>query len=275
MRASMPSHSEGGGSGVSSRPAASTMARISSYARAQPWQVRRCPRTAPARGSSSSPSSRRETSASMSRHASLIAPAFTAGAISLEREKQTLDMLVSTPMRPGGIVVGKLLSALAFVVLMIVAAIPISALVLMYGGAINLGAALNASGAAGWLAASTIGGIPHSGPVIVLVLSATTILLSEAMNSSAVIALLTPVTIGLAEHAGVDPLVMVPAIAIPAGLGFMLPIATPANAMAYSSGYLSVRDLLVPSIVMIVGSLIVFNLVANWYWPLIGLSLQP
>lgn len=67
--------------------------------------------------------------------ASLIAPAFTAGAISLEREKQTLDMLVSTPMRPGGIVVGKLLSALAFVVLMIVAAIPISALVLMYGGA--------------------------------------------------------------------------------------------------------------------------------------------
>ncbi len=65
----------------------------------------------------------------------LIAPAFTAGTISLEREKQTLDLLVTTPMRPGGIVVGKLLAALAFVGLMIVAALPISALVLMYGGA--------------------------------------------------------------------------------------------------------------------------------------------
>lgn len=64
-----------------------------------------------------------------------IAPALTAGAISLEREKQTLDMLVATPMRPGAIVVGKLLSALAFVVLMILAGIPVSALVLMYGGA--------------------------------------------------------------------------------------------------------------------------------------------
>jgi ABC-2 type transport system permease protein len=64
-----------------------------------------------------------------------IAPAFTAGTISLEREKQTLDLLVTTPMRPGGIVVGKLLAALAFVGLMIVAALPISALVLMYGGA--------------------------------------------------------------------------------------------------------------------------------------------
>jgi ABC-2 type transport system permease protein len=64
-----------------------------------------------------------------------IAPALTAGAISLEREKQTLDLLIATPLRPGGIVVGKLLSALAFVVLMILAGIPVSALVLMYGGA--------------------------------------------------------------------------------------------------------------------------------------------
>lgn len=64
-----------------------------------------------------------------------IAPAATAGQISLEREKQTLDLLISTPMRPGAIVVGKLAAALAYVVLMIVAAVPITAIVLMYGGA--------------------------------------------------------------------------------------------------------------------------------------------
>lgn len=66
---------------------------------------------------------------------SVIAPAFTAGQISLEREKQTLDLLVTTPLRPGAIVIGKLATALAFVVLMILAAIPITAIVLMYGGA--------------------------------------------------------------------------------------------------------------------------------------------
>jgi ABC-type transport system involved in multi-copper enzyme maturation permease subunit len=65
---------------------------------------------------------------------SVIAPAFTAGQISLEREKQTLDLLVSTPLRPGAIVIGKLATALAFVVLMIVAAVPINAIVLMYSG---------------------------------------------------------------------------------------------------------------------------------------------
>ena len=64
-----------------------------------------------------------------------MAPAFTAGAISLEREKQTLDLLISTPLRPGAIVVGKLIAALSFVFLVIVAAIPLTAIVLMYGGA--------------------------------------------------------------------------------------------------------------------------------------------
>jgi ABC-type transport system involved in multi-copper enzyme maturation permease subunit len=64
-----------------------------------------------------------------------LAPAFTTGTISLEREKATLDLLITTPMRPGAIVIGKLLSALAFVLLMILAAVPVSALVLMYGGA--------------------------------------------------------------------------------------------------------------------------------------------
>jgi ABC-2 type transport system permease protein len=64
----------------------------------------------------------------------VLAPAFTTGAISLEREKATLDLLITTPLRPGAIVVGKLFSALAFVLLMILAGIPVSALVLMYGG---------------------------------------------------------------------------------------------------------------------------------------------
>ena len=65
----------------------------------------------------------------------VIAPAFTAGQISLEREKQTLDLLMTTPLHPGAIVLGKLATALAFVVLLVVAAVPITAIVLMYGGA--------------------------------------------------------------------------------------------------------------------------------------------
>lgn len=63
-----------------------------------------------------------------------LAPAATAGAISLEREKQTLDLLTATPVSTLGIVLGKLASALAFVVVLIVASIPLTAVVFVFGG---------------------------------------------------------------------------------------------------------------------------------------------
>jgi ABC-2 type transport system permease protein len=64
----------------------------------------------------------------------LLAPAYTASAISLEREKQTLDLLAVTPISSLAIVLGKLLSALTFVVLLIVSSIPLTAIVFVFGG---------------------------------------------------------------------------------------------------------------------------------------------
>ena len=63
-----------------------------------------------------------------------LAPAMTAGAISLEREKQTLDMLATTPISSLAIVMGKLLSALTYVFILIVASIPLTAMVFVFGG---------------------------------------------------------------------------------------------------------------------------------------------
>jgi ABC-2 type transport system permease protein len=63
-----------------------------------------------------------------------LAPAFTAGAISLEREKQTLDMLAATPVSSLSIVIGKLLSALTYLFILIFASIPLTALVFVFGG---------------------------------------------------------------------------------------------------------------------------------------------
>jgi ABC-type transport system involved in multi-copper enzyme maturation permease subunit len=63
-----------------------------------------------------------------------LAPAFTAGAISMEREKQTLDMLAATPISSLAIVIGKLFSALTYVFILIVASIPLTAMVFVFGG---------------------------------------------------------------------------------------------------------------------------------------------
>ncbi len=63
----------------------------------------------------------------------VLAPAFTTGAISLEREKQTLDLLVTTPLSTLGMVIGKLFSALIYVFLLIIASIPFASLVFVFG----------------------------------------------------------------------------------------------------------------------------------------------
>jgi ABC-type transport system involved in multi-copper enzyme maturation permease subunit len=63
----------------------------------------------------------------------VLAPAFTTGAISMEREKQTLDLLVTTPLSTLGMVVGKLISALSYVFLLIIASIPLASLVFVFG----------------------------------------------------------------------------------------------------------------------------------------------
>jgi ABC-type transport system involved in multi-copper enzyme maturation permease subunit len=64
----------------------------------------------------------------------VLSPASTAGAISGEREHQTLDLLAVTPISSLAIVLGKLLSALAWVFVLILASIPITGLVFIFGG---------------------------------------------------------------------------------------------------------------------------------------------
>jgi sodium-dependent dicarboxylate transporter 2/3/5 len=146
---------------------------------------------------------------------------------------------------------------------------------LMYGGAIALGAALNRSGAAAWMAQGLVAQWGTNPTALLLMLSAIGIILTELMSNSAVVAFLLPVAFGIAQSMGIDPRVMAPAVALPAGLGFTLPVGTPANAIAYSSGYLRVRDMLVPGVLLSCSAWAAFNLAALYWWPLLGLSLTP
>ena len=146
---------------------------------------------------------------------------------------------------------------------------------LMYGGAIALGSALNRSGASAWIASITVSRWAHSPAAVIAIISAIGILLTEAMSHSAVVALLMPVSLGIAQQFGIDPRIMAPAVALPSGLAFTLPVGTPGNAIAYSSGYLRLRDMLIPGFVLVAVAWVAFNLVALYYWPLIGLSLTP
>jgi ABC-type transport system involved in multi-copper enzyme maturation permease subunit len=66
--------------------------------------------------------------------ASLMSPSFAAGAITGEKERKSYEMLLASPLRPGAIVLGKLLASLAHLLLLIVASLPIVMLCLPLGG---------------------------------------------------------------------------------------------------------------------------------------------
>jgi ABC-type transport system involved in multi-copper enzyme maturation permease subunit len=64
----------------------------------------------------------------------LLAPIFTAGAITQEKDSQTYDILLSTPLTNGQIVLGSLLSRLFFVIALLVSGIPIFSITQIFGG---------------------------------------------------------------------------------------------------------------------------------------------
>lgn len=63
-----------------------------------------------------------------------IVPASTAGAIAGEREKQTLDILLSTRITPLHIVVGKLAASISMVILLVISSMPVLSVVFSIGG---------------------------------------------------------------------------------------------------------------------------------------------
>jgi ABC-type transport system involved in multi-copper enzyme maturation permease subunit len=66
--------------------------------------------------------------------ASLMTPSFAAGSITNEKERKTYEMLLASPIRPGAIVMGKLVAALTHLVVLIIASLPIIMLCLPLGG---------------------------------------------------------------------------------------------------------------------------------------------
>src|SRR5215471_11192479 len=64
----------------------------------------------------------------------LMAPAFASGSITGEKERKTYEMLLASPLRPGTILVGKLLSSLSYLVILIISSLPLMILCYLLGG---------------------------------------------------------------------------------------------------------------------------------------------
>ncbi len=145
--------------------------------------------------------------------------------------------------------------------------------ILMYGGAIALGYALEITKAASWVAKGTITSWISSPLAVLITISIVAVFLTEGISNVAVVAILMPIGVSLSKSLGVDPRIITMMIAVPSGLAFMLPMGTPPNAIAFSSGFVGIRDMIKVGFVLNAISLILFFGLIQIYWPLIGLRI--
>ncbi len=143
--------------------------------------------------------------------------------------------------------------------------------ILMYGGAIAIGKALSDTGAATWLAHHLIPG-DLLGLALIALLVLITLIFTETVSNAAAVAIVLPIAIPVGIAAQIDAEFMALTIGIIAGFAFMLPMGTPPNAMIFASGYVKSADMLKYGMVLSVSALLLFLIMVEFWWPMIGLT---
>ncbi len=115
----------------------------------------------------------------------------------------------------------------------------------LFGGGLTLSAVLGASGASAILGNTVADIFGQSHPlVVILVVVVFIIILTEFTSNTASAALLVPVFAAVASEMGMPEEVLVLMIGLGASCAFMLPIATPPNAIVFGTGHLKQRDMM-------------------------------
>lgn len=114
---------------------------------------------------------------------------------------------------------------------------------LLFGGGLAMAAGFKATGLAAWIGSQV--GLLNNAPVLVLIIAVTTLIifLTELTSNTATAAMVMPILSAVAIGIGQSPLLLVIPAAIAASCAFMLPVATPPNAIVFGSGYVTIPQM--------------------------------
>ncbi|MBR9847215.1 MAG: DASS family sodium-coupled anion symporter [Algicola sp.] len=140
-------------------------------------------------------------------------------------------------------------------------------IILLFGGGMALAKGFETSGLAAWIGnqMTTLQGITTI--ILVLILVAAVNFLTEITSNLATTAMLLPVLAPMALTVDIHPFVLMAGAAVAASCAFMLPVATPPNAVVFGSGYLRIPDMVSKGIVMNIISIIIVTLFVYFVLP--------
>ncbi|WP_047247185.1 SLC13 family permease [Maribacter thermophilus] len=140
-------------------------------------------------------------------------------------------------------------------------------IILLFGGGMALAKGFDVSGLAVWVGSqmTSLSGLPII--FLVLILIASVNFLTEITSNLATTAMLLPVLAPMALSIDVHPFVLMVGAAVAASCAFMLPVATPPNAVVFGSGYLRIPDMVKKGLLMNVVSILVLTLFVYFVLP--------
>jgi len=138
-------------------------------------------------------------------------------------------------------------------------------IILMYGGAIALGRVMSETGVSNWIIGFFEKFIKSPGMFLVF-LVIIVVILTEFMSNSAVVAFILPMALSAQTKYGIPAEVITLSVTIPSGLALMMPMSTPAVAMAISSGKIDVKDTVKYGWILSVSGAFLTILMAKYVW---------
>ncbi|PHM25752.1 SLC13 family permease [Xenorhabdus budapestensis] len=138
---------------------------------------------------------------------------------------------------------------------------------MLFGGGLTLSAVLKNSGASEVMAngmAATFGS--SSWFVIIVAIATFIIFLTEFTSNTASAALLVPIFATVAEALGMPVIVLTMIIGIGASCAFMLPVATPPNAIVYGTGYIKQIEMVRVGLVLNLACIAIISVIAWFFW---------
>jgi sodium-dependent dicarboxylate transporter 2/3/5 len=136
---------------------------------------------------------------------------------------------------------------------------------LLFGGGLSLAAAAQSTGLAAWIGSLMPVGL--SLILLVFLFTALIIFLTELTSNLATTATFLPIVAIIATQFGFDPLLLTAAIAIAASCAFMLPVATPPNAIVFGSELIKVPQMMKAGIVLNLIAIVIVSLASIYLVP--------
>lgn len=139
-------------------------------------------------------------------------------------------------------------------------------IIFLFGAGFAMAAAFESTGLADVLASSLVGIGKLSPFIVILSVAFLVTFASEVTGNTALISLMLPVLFSVTSTAGLDTAVVLMVATVCSSYAFMLPIATPPNAIAMSSGAVTTLDMVKKGFLLNLFGVLLISLVAYFFW---------